>query len=148
MGGSEAAGIGILMLLLWILLIFCLFIFWITSLVEVIKNEYTENNKITWIILLLIIPPLGTLLYMIIGKSQIKNYKDPYGNTLSKIDRNINHNINVKPIQTDLELNNKEMICALCNKPMKLRTRSNGEYAGKKYHVCIDYPNCRNVIEA
>jgi hypothetical protein len=47
-----------------------LFVTWIVSLIDVLKNEFKGSNKIIWLILLLAMAPLGTILYQIIGKKQ------------------------------------------------------------------------------
>ena len=43
------------------------FIFWIVALVDCIKSS--SPNKLLWIIVILLLPFLGTLLYFIFGKS-------------------------------------------------------------------------------
>ena len=46
-------------------------VFWIYSLVDVIRSDFTNPRKKTmWILLLIFLAPLGTILYLIIGKSQ------------------------------------------------------------------------------
>lgn len=44
---------------------------WVVCLTDVIKSEFENpNNKIIWILLLLLIAPLATLIYIFIGKGQ------------------------------------------------------------------------------
>ncbi len=44
------------------------FIFWIVALVDCIKSS--NPNKLLWIIVIILLPFLGTLLYFIFGKTQ------------------------------------------------------------------------------
>lgn len=46
-------------------------IFWIYSLVDVIRSDFTNSRKKTmWLLLLIFLAPLGTILYLMIGRSQ------------------------------------------------------------------------------
>jgi ABC-type multidrug transport system permease subunit len=46
-------------------------IFWIYSLVDVIRSDFTNPRKKTmWLLLLIFLAPLGTILYLMIGRSQ------------------------------------------------------------------------------
>jgi ABC-type multidrug transport system permease subunit len=46
-------------------------IFWIYSLVDVIRSNFTNPRKKTmWLLLLIFLAPLGTIFYLIIGRSQ------------------------------------------------------------------------------
>jgi len=49
-------------------------VLWIVAIVDVIKSEFTGNNKVIWILLIIFIPFLGSILYLTIGRGQrIKN---------------------------------------------------------------------------
>lgn len=68
---AAMAGAGIFMMVAFAGIVFGIFVAWILSLLEVIKNKYDgENTRIIWIVLLLVIPPLATILYQFIGKKQ------------------------------------------------------------------------------
>ncbi|NJL77251.1 MAG: hypothetical protein HC892_21760 [Saprospiraceae bacterium] len=46
----------------------------VSALVIIVKNEFKEaNNKLIWIILVLFAPFLGSILFFIIGRSQMKS---------------------------------------------------------------------------
>jgi len=46
-------------------------IFWIYSLVDVVRSDFTNpKNKTTWLLLLIFLAPLGTIFYLMIGRSQ------------------------------------------------------------------------------
>lgn len=51
-------------------------VIWVYALIDVIRNDFKHiATKIVWIINLCIFPPLGTLLYFLIGRNQrITNY--------------------------------------------------------------------------
>lgn len=43
---------------------------YIYSLVDILKHEFRGKNKIVWIIVVLMFPLLGVLLYFLLGKKQ------------------------------------------------------------------------------
>ena len=46
-------------------------VIWLYALADVIRNEFQIiSTKIVWIIVLCLFPPLGTLLYFLVGRSQ------------------------------------------------------------------------------
>ena len=50
---------------------FFLFLLWLFTLVDLMRSDFiVSTNKITWLILLLFLPPLGVVLYWIIGSKQ------------------------------------------------------------------------------
>lgn len=134
---SAAAGMGILFILFWVALMGTLFVFWIMFLIDVIKNEYTGNNKLIWIIVLLGFPPLGVILYQLIGKGQkvgaIKQTEKAQVQQTKKAE--------VKAPEVDKNIK----ICE-CGKEMRIRKKTGGEEAGKKFFVCSTYPACRNIV--
>jgi hypothetical protein len=40
------------------------------ALISILRNEFTGSNKLVWIIVVLLLPILGSLLYFIIGTKQ------------------------------------------------------------------------------
>ncbi len=46
------------------------FIIPLFALVDILRNEFTGNNKIIWVLVILFIPLFGTLLYLVIGRKQ------------------------------------------------------------------------------
>lgn len=36
--------------------------------------------------------------------------------------------------------------CPICGGEMKIRTARNDKYAGRKFHVCLNYPECRGLV--
>ena len=42
----------------------------IIALIDILRNEFTGSNKIVWVLIVILLPILGTLLYFIIGTGQ------------------------------------------------------------------------------
>ncbi len=61
-------GIGLIELLLVTFLIgFLPFIF---AFIDILKNEFTGNNKLIWVIVVLFVPLIGSIAYFFIGTKQ------------------------------------------------------------------------------
>ncbi|MER3316687.1 MAG: PLD nuclease N-terminal domain-containing protein [Allomuricauda sp.] len=52
------------------MLILCGFLIPIIALIDVIRNNFTSNNKVVWILVILFMNLLGAILYFIFGTSQ------------------------------------------------------------------------------
>ncbi len=65
---------GVLELLAFamLVLIFLIpFVLFIWALVDILKSEFQdENNKIIWVVVVLLLPLLGAILYFFIGRKQ------------------------------------------------------------------------------
>ena len=61
-----------------ILLLLAFFIFpiilWVLVLADCLKSEFTGNNKIIWVIVIIFFPVFGLFLYLIIGRGQKVKY--------------------------------------------------------------------------
>lgn len=54
---------------------FVVFITWVSTIVDIVRSEFTTpSNKTVWVILIILLPLLGTVLYCIFGSSQKCNY--------------------------------------------------------------------------
>ena len=61
-------GIGeILVLLIFLVLPIVL---WLIALIDILKSNFSGNNKVVWIIVVILLPILGAILYFLIGKAQ------------------------------------------------------------------------------
>ena len=59
------------MAILMILVIFLLpTALWIWAIVDIIRSEFSENNKVIWLLVVLLVPLLGIILYALIGRKQ------------------------------------------------------------------------------
>lgn len=47
------------------------FIIWIYAIVDIAKNKFTSNDKIVWLLLVILLPCIGTILYFLIGRKNI-----------------------------------------------------------------------------
>jgi len=55
----------------WILIGAFTFIVWLLTLVDILRNEFTNpTNKIVWLLIVLFLAPVGVLLYLIVGRNQ------------------------------------------------------------------------------
>lgn len=46
-------------------------IFWIIALIDILKSDFRDTNgKITWALVVIFLPVIGSILYFLIGKSQ------------------------------------------------------------------------------
>lgn len=51
-------------------IILVLFIVWLGSLVDVLKSEFEGNNKIVWVLVVILLNLIGAILYLSIGRQQ------------------------------------------------------------------------------
>ncbi|GAA4962134.1 hypothetical protein GCM10023315_07820 [Algibacter aquimarinus] len=54
------------MIIIFVVLI--LLFFPIIALISILKNEFKNNDKIMWVLIVLLVPFLGTILYFILGR--------------------------------------------------------------------------------
>ncbi|MWN78207.1 hypothetical protein GQR60_17875 [Labilibaculum sp. A4] len=59
-------GISIFMLIILVFVILLPLI----ALIDIVKNEFTNSNKLIWVLVVLLFPFIGTILYFIIGTKQ------------------------------------------------------------------------------
>ena len=43
---------------------------WIYCLIDILKNKFSQNDKLIWILVVLLLPFLGSILYLSIGKNK------------------------------------------------------------------------------
>ena len=54
-----------------ILIAIAVFLIWLVTIIDIVKSDFKTNaDKIVWFFIVMMIPPLGVLLYCIIGRSQ------------------------------------------------------------------------------
>lgn len=46
------------------------FLIWLICLIDVLRNEFTGNNKIIWFLVVFFLPVIGSMLYFFIGTDQ------------------------------------------------------------------------------
>ncbi len=56
--------------ILMILIILFALLLPLIALIDILRNEFTGSNKILWVLLVILLPLMGTLLYFAIGSQQ------------------------------------------------------------------------------
>lgn len=65
------SGVGIFSILMIILFGFLLGILLpIIAIVDIIRSRINENDKVVWIIIIILIPILGSILYFLLGQNR------------------------------------------------------------------------------
>jgi len=57
-------------LITWQIIMFISILLWIYSLIDILKNSFEKNDKIIWALVVLLIPILGSILYILIGRKR------------------------------------------------------------------------------
>jgi hypothetical protein len=66
---SGAAAIGIGLIIFWVIFGGIGFILWLWALIDVIRRQFkNQNDKILWLVLVLVIPWIGSIAYLIAGR--------------------------------------------------------------------------------
>jgi len=57
----------------WEILILLLipFTLWLWALIDCLQSDFNNNNKLVWVILIILVPLLGAILYLAIGRNQM-----------------------------------------------------------------------------
>ena len=67
-GMAGIMGLAVL-LVLWIIFV-ALFVFWLWTMIDILKNEFTGSNKLIWLLVVMLLPFIGMVLYWFIGRDQ------------------------------------------------------------------------------
>jgi hypothetical protein len=43
---------------------------WIFCLIDILRNQFQKNDKVIWTLVVILLPILGSLLYLFIGKNK------------------------------------------------------------------------------
>ncbi|SNB44982.1 Phospholipase_D-nuclease N-terminal [Geobacter sp. DSM 9736] len=71
MHGFEIIGaVGIAMMFVFWLIFAAGFVVWLWALVDILRHEFSGNNKLIWLLVVISLPLLGVLLYWFIGREQ------------------------------------------------------------------------------
>lgn len=59
---------------IWQVILLAAIILPIIALISILKNEFKNNDKIVWVLVVLLLPFIGPILYFIIGRpTRLKN---------------------------------------------------------------------------
>lgn len=61
-------GLGLTEIIL-LLVLLCVPI-WLIAFVDILKNDFNENNKLIWLLVVIFVPFIGPLCYFFIGRKQ------------------------------------------------------------------------------
>jgi hypothetical protein len=54
-----------------IIMFLALFLLWLVTIIDIVRSKFTsDTDKIIWFIFVMLVPPIGILLYLIIGRHQ------------------------------------------------------------------------------
>ena len=56
-----------------ILLLLLLIIAWLLALIDILKHEFTGDNKLIWTLVVIFIPVVGSIVYFFVGRNQRLN---------------------------------------------------------------------------
>lgn len=68
----EMIGPGAI-LLVFIFVGLFVFLLPVMALISILKNRFNDNDKLIWVLIVLLLPILGSILYFIIGRHQRLN---------------------------------------------------------------------------
>jgi hypothetical protein len=57
-------------LFFWGLIVLGILIFPLVALISILRNKFPDNDKLIWVIVVLLLPILGSLLYFVIGRNK------------------------------------------------------------------------------
>lgn len=63
-------GIYEVLVVAFLLLFIGMFIVWLRALFEILKSDFTGNNKIIWLLAVVLVPFIGAIAYFSIGRKQ------------------------------------------------------------------------------
>lgn len=66
---TGAAAVGIGLIIFWLIFGVIGFALWLWALIDVIRRQFKDpNNKILWLVLIIVIPWIGSIVYLIAGR--------------------------------------------------------------------------------
>lgn len=69
--GVAAAGLGIAMLLFWVLFVGVGGIIWIWAIIDVIRRQFTNpSDKTLWVVIVILLGWIGGIVYLIAGRKK------------------------------------------------------------------------------
>ncbi len=57
-------------LFIWQLFILFLIVLWIYCLIDVLRNRFSQNDKVIWLLTVILVPFIGSILYLILGRNK------------------------------------------------------------------------------
>ncbi len=57
-------------LITWQIIIYLSLILWVYSIIDILKSSFKNNDKISWLLVVIFVPIIGAILYLAIGRKQ------------------------------------------------------------------------------
>ena len=74
MNGFDMVGVagvmGLAILLVLGMIFVAVFVLWLWAMIDILKNEFTGSNKLIWLLVVMLLPFIGMVLYWLIGREQ------------------------------------------------------------------------------
>lgn len=66
---TGAAAVGVGLIIFWLIFGVIGFALWLWALIDVIRRQFRDpNNKVLWLVLIILIPWIGSIVYLIAGR--------------------------------------------------------------------------------
>ncbi|KAF0219253.1 MAG: hypothetical protein FD174_2339 [Geobacteraceae bacterium] len=62
--------VGVAAFFVFWLVFVAVFVFWLWALIDILKSEFTGSNKVVWLLMVMLVPLIGAILYYFIGREQ------------------------------------------------------------------------------
>jgi hypothetical protein len=74
MNGFDMVGVagvmGLAVMLVLGMMFVAVFVLWLWAMIDILKNEFTRSNKLIWLLVVMLLPFIGMVLYWLIGREQ------------------------------------------------------------------------------
>ena len=65
---EESLGIGII--IFFLVIIFAMIAVWVYAIVDITKNDFEGDNKMIWLLIVILVGFLGAIIYFIVGREK------------------------------------------------------------------------------
>jgi hypothetical protein len=65
-------GLGIFEIFIIVFLILSIFftVLWLRALIDILKSNFKDNDKLLWLLTVILVPFIGAIIYFVIGRKQ------------------------------------------------------------------------------
>jgi hypothetical protein len=79
-GGSMLSNFGLMEIFILLIFFIAPFVLCIVALVDILRSTFEGINKIVWVLVVILLPLVGAILYFTIGQKQKSTLNDFYRN--------------------------------------------------------------------
>ena len=65
---EESLGVGII--IIFFVIIFAMIAVWVYAIVDIAKNDFEGDNKMIWLLIVILVGFLGAIIYFIVGREK------------------------------------------------------------------------------